>query len=159
MSGDDFLAYGDTAGFVNVDTSRDRAISEAEWGVASARAKVIMHVLSQTPDGMTWKELSNRLNMHHGQVSGALSNLHKLGHVFMLKEKRDRSHPYVLANFRHWYDGHERIDSPTRTRASLQREAEMAVIEAAVSLVECQLFPDEMLAEAVNRLKEVRGNA
>lgn len=154
---DKFTAYGDTTGYVNVDTSRDRAIAEADSGTVSYRARAILDILRLHPDGLTWKELSDILDMHHGQVSGALSNLHRLGHVFMLTAKRNRSHPYCADKYRNWYDDHERIDKPTRTTASLLREAEVAVITAAIEVAESQLFPDPLLVEAVRRLREVRG--
>jgi predicted transcriptional regulator len=123
-SEDSLFAYGDDGGFVNIPASRDRAKEEASSGVFSARALLILETLGKTSHGFTWKELAEKLNLHHGQVSGALSNLHRKGLVFMLQEKRNRSHPYVHSDFREMFTASQRIDDPTRTQASLRREIE-----------------------------------
>jgi hypothetical protein len=45
--------------------------------------------------GLTWRELSAILGMHHGQASGALSNLHRTGGAVRLAEARERCGVYV----------------------------------------------------------------
>jgi hypothetical protein len=72
--------------------------------------------------GATWQQLGLRLNMHHGQVSGALSNLHKAGEVFMLRNKYNKSHPYVAKQFRHAYTDEQVFDERVQTQAGKRRE-------------------------------------
>lgn len=45
--------------------------------------------------GLTWRELSHELGMHHGQASSALSNLHRTGGAVRLAETRNRCGVYV----------------------------------------------------------------
>lgn len=129
MSDGSLFAYGETAGFVNIPASRDRAVDEARSGAFSDRASKILAALVDAPRGMTWRELGSLLNLHHGQVSGALSNLHKSGLVFMLTSKRDRCHPYVHCSRRHLFADDERIDEPAQTRAGRRNEIVADLIE------------------------------
>ncbi len=46
--------------------------------------------------GQTWQEIAERLDLHHGQASGVLSSLHRLGTIERLDEKRNRCSVYVL---------------------------------------------------------------
>lgn len=126
MNDDDLplLAYGRTAGFVNQPASRDRATREAANGTASERAKLVLRYLRYAPQGMTWRELGAALNLHHGQISGVLSNLHKSGLVFMLRSQRNRCHPYVHGDLRDQFTDADRIDEPVTTRKT-QRLAEL----------------------------------
>ena len=95
MSG---LGYGPTAGWSGSDTSRERAEEEAESGVAQARLARALELIDLAgPWGLTWRELGDLTGWHHGQSSGALSNLHKLGQVCRLRDARDRCKPYVTA--------------------------------------------------------------
>lgn len=57
------------------------------------------HVRAQGERGLTWFELSEITNWHHGTASGQLSVLDKVGLIRRLKEKRGRSSVYVLAQF------------------------------------------------------------
>lgn len=118
------IAYGRTAGFVNQPASRDRATREAANGTASERAKLVLRYLRNAPQGMTWRELGAALNLHHGQISGVLSNLHKSGLVFMLRSQRNRCHPYVHGDLRDQFTDADCIDEPVRTRTT-QRLAEL----------------------------------
>lgn len=45
--------------------------------------------------GITWRELAERTGWHHGQASGALSNLHRSGLAVRLAERRHRCGVYV----------------------------------------------------------------
>lgn len=49
--------------------------------------------------GVTWKEVADTLQTHHGAASGALSNLHEKGWVVRLTEKRDRCAVYVTPEY------------------------------------------------------------
>jgi hypothetical protein len=48
---------------------------------------------------MTWKELGDTHDWHHGQVSGVLSVLHKAGFIARLSETRNRCAVYVSPEF------------------------------------------------------------
>lgn len=49
--------------------------------------------------GATFSDVSHFFDVHHGQSSGALSRLHKPGHIFRLEEKRENRSVYVLPAF------------------------------------------------------------
>ena len=125
------FAYPDeTTGHVPRPASIERAEREASDGTAADRALDILAILADEPFGLTWAELADRLSLHHGQVSGALSNLHKTRRVFMLREKVGRSHPYLHEKFRTDYDTDERYDDPAQTRSGRTRELERQIITA-----------------------------
>lgn len=93
--------YNGTGGWSGTETSKARA----EYMVASGELSktqrgVIQHLLTAKAYGATWKEI--RLPdtksggfMHHGSISGALSNLHKKGTISRLTSKRDGCLVYV----------------------------------------------------------------
>ena len=123
------FAYADqTTGSVDRPASRDRAQREANDGTAADRALQILNILTHEPRGLTWGEVADRLGLHHGQASGALSNLHKTGRVFMLRTKRGKAHPYCHAHFRDAYPEAERFDTPAQTHAGKTRELERTII-------------------------------
>jgi hypothetical protein len=122
ISDDDALPYAGTAGFVSQPASAQRAQNEARTGEATARARAVLSVLEVHPTGLTWKELATLMNLHHGQVSGALSTLHKSGHVFMLQTQRNRCHPYCHAKHRVNYPPTARIDEPAQTKAGKRKD-------------------------------------
>lgn len=116
------LPYQGTSGHVaQSDTSTDRAVREDESGTTTARQSAVLSQLADLESGATWRALGSTLNLHHGQISGALSMLHKAGHVFMLKEKRHGCHPYVHARWRDLYGPDERIDVPAQTASATRR--------------------------------------
>jgi hypothetical protein len=113
-----FAQYNGTGGYVERPASKQRATREAKDGTLSRRAQSISQLLLDAgKDGLTWKQVGERLRLHHGQASGALSNMHKAGVVFMLRQQRDRCHPYVHADYRIWWDDSRRFDNPAKTRA------------------------------------------
>ncbi len=125
------FGYGDTGGYVNRDTSIDRAVDEASSGVLSARLDAILGCLRGAwGDGMTWKEVADRLGLHHGQASGALSNLHKNGHVVMLKKMRNKCHPYVIVEFKDFFTPEDYWEKPVRTKSTEKIELADALVEA-----------------------------
>lgn len=132
-----WTAYNGTAGYVARPASRERAVREVKDGTLSARQKTIrVHLATAGVRGMTWKELSDLLNIHHGSVSGALSNMHAMGAVFMLRQQRDRCHPYVHAMFRDSFTAEERYDEPARTRNSRRNELLTELLETCREAVE-----------------------
>ena len=112
-----WLGYNETSGYVLRPASQERAWREINDGSLSQRQQDIRIELAMAGvEGMTWKELGDKLGLHHGKISGALSNMHMCGAVFMLREQRDRCHPYVHSMYRDWLDEDKRYDEPTKTR-------------------------------------------
>jgi len=78
MSDQPSLPYAGTEGWSGSDTSRERAYNDATDGTASKRQRDVLDLMSrQEGDGVTWSEVADALNLHHGQASGSLSALHK----------------------------------------------------------------------------------
>lgn len=91
------LPYNGTSGHSGSDTSEERALREDSDGTTSARqAQAIASLSSRRSSGLTWKELATDRGWHHGQASGVLSTLHKVGRVARLTERRNRCAVYVL---------------------------------------------------------------
>ncbi len=134
-SDDELLPYAGTAGYVNQPASKDRANREAATGEATERAKQILRTLAQHPAGLTYQQVGDLLNLHHGQSSGALSILHKNGVVFMLRKKINRCHVYVHSNQRGNYEDAERIDKPAATRSGLRRKQLEQLLELVMEQV------------------------
>jgi len=112
------LPYNGTAGYVRTPASRERAVREVRTGVLSERLQRIESLLLlRGRQGMTWVEVAQNLGLHHGQASGALSTMHRLGVVFALRAKHHRCHPYVHHSMRDTFAAHERIDAPSQTKA------------------------------------------
>jgi hypothetical protein len=94
------LPYAGTSGWSGSETSKERAVKEDKNGTTSLRQKLTLnHVRHQFDRGLTWKELSEITNMHHGQSSGALSVLHKAGLIARLKERRNKCAVYVAPEY------------------------------------------------------------
>ena len=112
------LPYNGHSGHVaGSETSKARAMAEDESGVTASRQKQILEALQKNPVGYTWKELAGRLDLHHGQISGALSALHKDGWVFALKRERGGSQIYMHYSFRDDHGAALRLDFPAVTRS------------------------------------------
>jgi hypothetical protein len=93
-------------------------------GINGKNQRPIMEALGfRMAFGATSQELQQALGLGHGQVSGALSTLHKNGHVVMLKETRNKQYVYVLPG---WVGGRE-IEPRRNNRA---HDALMEVAEA-----------------------------
>lgn len=93
--------YAGSSGYAaGVDTSRDRAEREDRDGTTARRQRQVLAALQAAGrDGLTWHELARAHGWHHGQASGALSVLHKVGKIARLTERRDRC--YVYAHLEH----------------------------------------------------------
>lgn len=154
ITDDDVLTYNGTTGAVHQPASQERAQKEAKTGIAKERARLILQLLEHQPNGMTWKQLGAMLNLHHGQISGALSNLHKSGHVFMLQTQRDRCHPYCHANWRINYRQEERIDQPTQTKAGKRKDDLEQLLQAVTVAIAMGRITDSEVIRSVNQLKE-----
>lgn len=105
MSDQPVLPYPDavtgvSSGWSGSETSADRAHKEDATGVTTKRQGEVLGALAwREKYGATWVELGNNLGLHHGQISGPLSVLHKAGKIARLTEKRDRCAVYVLPTF------------------------------------------------------------
>lgn len=94
------LPYNGTSGHSGTDTSKDRAEFLDKTGRTRDRqAKVLELLESRHFIGVTWQEVARELGIHHGSASGALSVLHKTGHIVRLKMTRNRCKIYVLPNW------------------------------------------------------------
>jgi DNA-binding MarR family transcriptional regulator len=92
--------YNNTSGHSGSDTSRERAEREDSNGTTSYRQRETLSMLhSRGTLGVTWKELGERYNWHHGQASGVLSVLHKEGWIVRLKERRNKCAVYVAPQY------------------------------------------------------------
>lgn len=130
---DDEAESGRTSGHSGSETSADRAHREDEDGTTTARQHSVLSLLSDRGEkGATWFEVAGALGWHHGQASGCLSVLHKVGKVARLDGvRRAQCAVYVLPQ--HVGD---RIASPHGTRGgtaglNARRVATLARIVAA----------------------------
>jgi hypothetical protein len=150
--------YNGTAGSVNRPASIER---ESKKELSERLAKVMCAIREAGEDGMTWQEVARELELHHGQASAALSNLHSLGHVFTLRRLRNKCHPYVDRAYRHSFFDDEVYDEPARTKASLEKEAVKELVEAVEAcLYMASAFTDlnpweKVLQEALNKYRKV----
>ena len=148
----DYNTYNNTQGYVNQPASIARATREAATGISNERAERILATIMYNPDGWTWKELGQHLGLHHGQISGALSNLHKSGHVFMLRQQRNRCHPYVHSKYRDQYRPDQRIDEPVRTSSNKRKDDLEELLESLVIAIGFGRITDPDVIAQVNQL-------
>ena len=119
--------YAGTGGWSGSETSRDRAIREANSGELSKRQHDALTVLANFPDGLVWSDLAGILNLHHGQISSVLSNLHHAGVIFQTLTPRNRCLPYVHGKFR---DRHaDRRDEPIKRAQAIPAHAQQVIQE------------------------------
>lgn len=94
------LPYNGSSGWSGTDTSEERADISDRFGDTAARQQYVLNLLEASKEyGATWKEISDKSNMHHGQSSSALSVLHKAGRIARLIERRDKCRVYVLNEY------------------------------------------------------------
>jgi hypothetical protein len=100
------LAYPDpeagrSSGWSGSEASKERAHREDANGTTEDRQQRILGQVGHWgQQGRTVKELRDRYpDMHHGQISSALTGLHKAGKILRLAEKRDRCSVYVHPSF------------------------------------------------------------
>lgn len=147
-----FNTYAGTSGFVNQPASIARATTEAATGISTERAQKILNTIADSFDGWTWRELAEQLHLHHGQISGALSNLHKSGHVFMLREQRNRCHPYVHSIYRDQYTPEQRIDEPVKTKSNQRLTDLEELLDTLTTLIGFGRITDPELIAHINTL-------
>lgn len=94
------LPYNGTSGWSGSQASEQRAKQADSTGLTARRQLDTLNQLERAEAaGLTWQELAFHFGWHHGQASGALSNLHKGGHIERLVEKRNKCHVYVLPDW------------------------------------------------------------
>lgn len=85
-----------TSGHSGSEASRERAVHEDSTGVTAKRQALVLDLVQTGgPLGLTVRVLRDVADLHHGQASSALSNLHKAGRIARLQEKRMGCHVYV----------------------------------------------------------------
>ena len=113
-----------TDGWSGSDASHERASIEALTGTAGRRRQEVWNYVRMSGlRGVTWAEVADAMNLHHGQATGALSNLHKAGKIVRLREKRGKSSIYVLP---HAADGRETVAHGRRRGAVAPESTEVA---------------------------------
>jgi hypothetical protein len=134
------LPYNGKSGHVaKSKTSTARALHEDATGVTGKRQLEILNALeAASSHGYTWTELGDELNLHHGQVSGALSVLHNAGRVFALRRERNNSQIYYHCKYRDLFHESARLDYPVKTANAKSTDALNALLLAVDRLVECQ---------------------
>jgi hypothetical protein len=94
------LPYAGTSGYRGSDTSESRARRDDRDGTTGKRQAETIEALRHAGiGGLTWKELGQEYNWHHGQASGVLSVLHKTEKICRLREARNRCKVYVHPSF------------------------------------------------------------
>lgn len=94
------LPYGGTSGWSGSETSEKHATDADSDGTTAQRQTEVLSALRRHLHyGLTWKELADTYGWHHGNASGALSVLHKEGHIARLAEARGKCKVYVLPEY------------------------------------------------------------
>ena len=92
--------YAGTSGWSGSTTSKERAERQDKDGTTSKRQQAVLVALADLREkGATWIELGTLLGLHHGSISGVLSNLHREGFLCRLKARRGRCQIYILPQF------------------------------------------------------------
>ena len=138
------MTYANRTGAVNRPASRQQELTFCGRQLPHRLAVVLDEVYREGNYGITWKEAGDRLGLHHGQVSSALTNLHRLGLVFAVRQQRNRCHIYVHARHRAMYASEDVFDEPVRTQAATRR----AALEALAAAVEDYLNSNDLNAYA-----------
>lgn len=91
------LPYAGTSGHSGTDTSKERAEKADTTGKTNVRQRWVLARLTRVgAAGVTVKDVRLDTGWHHGVASSTLTNLHIMGRIVRLAQKRDRCHVYVL---------------------------------------------------------------
>lgn len=143
---------------VDRPASRDRAQRETLSGQFGQRLEYVLRLVEQSSHhGLTWREVADLTGLHHGQVSGALSTLHKEGMVVSLRATRGRCHPYVARRFAWLLDDGSYFVTPAKTRATHNREVVEQLVELAGEW--SPLLPPAMADDLLRRMVELGRSA
>ena len=95
-----FLPYAGTSGHSGSDTSAVRARTMDKSGKTAHLQNTALAIINNAEaEGVTWKDISERMNIHHGTASGVLSVLHLAGKIERLSATRNRCKIYVSPDF------------------------------------------------------------
>lgn len=128
--------YAGTSGWSGSTTSKERAERQDNDGTTSKRQQAVLNALADSGEaGATWNELGALLGLHHGAVSGVLSNLHRERVISRLTDRRGRSQIYILPQY---VAGREveafRPNVSTRLLTEILTELETDLAKGAVAL-------------------------
>ena len=91
-----YVPYNGTAGWSGTDTSQERAMINLRTGKEYNNQQKALHLIKEAgSQGLTWKELSEQTDMHHGTASGVLSILHKSGAILRTTRVRNKCKIYM----------------------------------------------------------------
>lgn len=142
------------APYVDREASIQRAVKESRDGTYKKRRDIIEHIVRASwLQGLTWSELSELLDLHHGQVSGVLSVLHDDGILVALAKTRLGSHPYIHKEIADHFNESDLIRRPAKTKARRNRD----IVDAACELLwalDCSIPP--MNDEQINAIETLR---
>lgn len=112
--------YAGTSGWSGSTSSRDRALQDDTSGVTSERQLKVLELLEEAgAEGLTWGDISEILDLHHGQASNALSVLHMERYISRLTERRGKSQIYVR---HHYVQGRETAPHKQHTKQETEHE-------------------------------------
>ena len=95
-----YVPYNGTAGWSGTDTSKQRALYNLRTGKEyNNQQKALALINDADSAGLTWKELSEHTDMHHGTASGVLSVLHKSGAILRTTKVRNGCKVYMHIAF------------------------------------------------------------
>ena len=143
------LFGGDAPPFVSRPASEARSRRLQYTGKWSDhRLQVMSYLLGSGTRGSTWKEVSDDIGGHHGQISSILSTLHQNGYVFSIRETRNGCHPYVHHAMRNDFTDEEVFDSPAETKAGIVRRAHTEFANRIRELVSATDYANESQSTA-----------
>jgi len=91
-----YVPYNGTAGWSGTNTSKERAMHNVRTGKEYNNQQKALYILKKAEKhGLTWKELSDLLGIHHGTASGVLSVLHKSGAILRTTRIRNGCKVYM----------------------------------------------------------------
>jgi len=132
-------AYDGTAGWQDTASqspSRENRIREASDGTLTKRLQDVVDLAYRAGTvGITFKDVDNsHLGTHHGQSSGALSNLHKQAQLFRLTEyTRNRCSVYIHPHHSSSFSEAEFDRLPSETKAQKRiRDMKKMMLQIAV---------------------------
>ncbi len=95
-----YKPYNGTAGWSGTSTSKERALYNLRTGKEyNNQQKALALINNADSAGLTWKELSEQTDMHHGTASGVLSVLHKSGAILRTTKVRNGCKVYMHIAF------------------------------------------------------------
>jgi hypothetical protein len=111
-------------------SSEAMAYADAHSITAKVQRTVLNSLAERGKRGMTVSDFRHIYpNLHHGQVSSALSALHLRGHIAMLEEKRNRCHVYVLNTYVNSRNTVARRTNRPKTKIVVEETSETFTLE------------------------------